>query len=319
MHSPDMHSLDEQTLSELMRSSTGDLHVPAGLAGRVVTRHRRRALRRRALGVAVTGAAAGTAIGVIASGVGVTGPRDARTPAGAIALTAAQQTLRHLSSVAAGSAGLAGRYVTMKEVQDGNVHRTSVIDTRTGDVWTFQSGPGVPAELPVARHDSPTQAQYNAIPTDTAALRRLLIRQFYQQRRQARAMTLKQVAAQEKKTGKPAPGKAVVTQPKFGDNDIVFEQATDMLWSPLVGPSLRAALLKVLEETPGIRVDPSATDAADHPAVEISRVNRFGETIAVYENPSSATVLETSFAGPTGNGSDLYLSVTSSDTPPSGS
>jgi hypothetical protein len=313
-----MHSLDEQALGELMRSSTGDLHAPAGLAGRIVTRHRRRALRRRALGVAVTGAAAGTAIGVIASGVGVTGPRDARSPAGAIALTAAQQTLRQLSSVAAGSAGLAGRYVTMKEVQDGNVHRTSVIDTRTGDVWTFQSGPGVPAELPVARHDSPTQAQYNAIPTDTAALRKLLIRQFYQQRRQARAAMLKQVA-KEKKLGRPVRGKAVMSQPKIGDDDIVFEQATDMLWSPLVGPSLRAALLKVLEEMPAIRVDPSATDAAGHPAVEISRVDSFGETIAVYENPSSATVLETSFAGPTGNGSDLYLSVTSSDTPPSGS
>ncbi len=308
-----MPSLDEQTLSELMRSSTGDLHAPAGLAGRVITRHRRRALRRRALGVAVTGAAAGTAIGVIASGVGVTGPRDARTPA--IALTAAQQTLRHLSSVAAGSAGLAGRYVTMKEIQDGNVHRTSVIDARTGDVWTFQHGPGVPATLPVARHDSPTRAQYNAIPTDTAALRELLIRQFYQQRRQAQAIMRKQ----EKKLGKSAPGKPVAAQPKFSDNDIVFEQATDMLWSPLVGPSLRAALLKVLEETPDIRVDPSATDAAGHPAVEISRVNGLGETIAVYENPSSATVLETSFAGPTGNGSDLYLSVTSSDTPPSGS
>ncbi|HEX3310364.1 MAG TPA: hypothetical protein VHS32_29270 [Streptosporangiaceae bacterium] len=64
----------------------------------------------------------------------------------------------------------------MAEKQD-DYARTSVLDRRTGDVWTYQRGAGVPSELPVARHDSPTAAQFDAMPTGTASLRALLLEQ----------------------------------------------------------------------------------------------------------------------------------------------
>jgi hypothetical protein len=320
-----MPSLDEQDLRDLMRNSTRDLHAPAGVGAQIVTRHRRRTARRRVLGVAMTGAAAGTAFGVIASGA--VGPHATRghTGGAVIRLTAAQQTLSRLSSVAAGSATPAGRYVVMKETQDGNIQRTSVLDSQTGDVWTFQQGPGVPSELPVARHDSPTTAQFAAMPTDPVALRALLIQQFQQQQKQANA-TLRQEA---RKAGVRDGQKKLIikTAPKITDDDIVFDQATDMLWNPLVGPGLRSALFKVLENTPGVVVNSSARDADGRAAIEISRVDSYGEQVAVYENAATATVLEASFsatsestANKTGwNGSDLYLSVTSTDTAPTAS
>ncbi len=317
-----MPMLDEQVLRELMHRSTGDLHAPDAVTARVVSRHRRRTVRRRALGAAMTAAAAGTTCGVIAAGaVGTQAAARGRTAAfaPAIRLTAAQQTLSHLSSVAADSAPLTGRYVVLKETQDGNVARTSVIDSQTGDIWTFQRGPGVPSELPVARHDSPTEAEFNAMPTDPAALRALLIRQFQQQQQQANA-TMRQQAL------KAGAGKRVVAAPaaKITDDDIVFDQATDILWNPLVGPTLRSALFKVLENTPGVVVNSGALDAAGRAAVEISRVDSYGEQIADYENPATATVLEASFtstsestANKTGwNGSDLYLSISGTNTAP---
>jgi len=306
---------DEEALRQLLLRSTSDLHAPAELGAEIATRHRRRATRHRALGIAATGVAAGTAFGVIASGAA--GPSHRPAGAGpAIRLTAAQVTLNHLSAEAAdSSAPPAGRYVVLTEKQDGGVDRTSVIDSQTGDVWTFQQGPGVPAELPVARHDSPTLAQYNAIPTSPAALRAYLIQQFRQEQ-QLVADQVKQQMAAAKKAGKPLAGKAVISQPKLSEDDIVFDQATNMLWSPLAGPDLRAALFKLLEATPGVVVNSSATDLDQRRAIEISRVDGLGETIAAFEDPASSAVLETSFAGPTGNGYDLYLSVTSTNAAP---
>ncbi len=315
-----MSSLDEQDLRTLMHNSTRDLHAPAGVGAQIASRHRRRTARRRALGVAMTGAAAGTAFGVIASGAAGTQPTRGHTGGSVIRLTAAQQTLSRLSSVAAGSAALTGRYVVMTETQDGNIRRTSVLDSQTGDLWTFQHGPGVPAELPVARHDSPTTAQFAAMPTDPVALRALLIEQFGQQQKQASA-ALRQQAG---KAGAPQQKMIVKTAPKITDDDIVFGQATDMLWNPLVGPGLRSALFKVLEDTPGVVVNSSARDADGRAAIEISRVDSYGEQVAVFEDPATATVLEASFsatsesiANKTGwNGSDLYLTVTSTNTAP---
>ncbi len=262
----------------------------------------------------MTGAAAGTAFGVIASGTA--GPANARIPA--IRLTAAQQTLSHLSSVAAAATRPAGRYAVLKETQDGNVSRTSVIDSKTGDVWTFQHGPGVTSELPLDRHGSLTEAQFNAMTTNPAALRSLLIHQYQRQQKQAIADLRAQARAAGKQVG------TIVTAPNITDDDIVFDQATDMLWNPLVSPALRSALFKVLENTPGVVVNAAATDADGRPAIEISRVDSYGEQIADYENPATAAVLEASFtstakstANKSGwNGSDLYLSITSTNTPP---
>ena len=85
----------------------------------------------------------------------------------------------------------------MREVQD-SYKRTSVIDSLTGDVWTYQRGAGVPAELPVAGHDSPTQAQFAAMPTAPAALRGLLISQYEQQQKQAGAAMAAQLKQKDR-------------------------------------------------------------------------------------------------------------------------
>ena len=92
-----------------------------------------------------------------------------------------------------------------------------------------------------------------------------------------------------------------------------------MLWNPLVGPALKAALFTVLEQTRGVQVDPAATDADGRAAVEISRTDSLGETITVYENPATATVLETGGTGPQGTYLDLYLFITSTNTAPTAS
>ena len=62
-------------------------------------------------------------------------------------------------------------------------------------------------------------------------------------------------------------------------------------------------------------------------AIEISRVDSYGERVAVYEDPATAAVLEDSFtstsesvANKTGwTGSDVYLSVTSTNVAPTAS
>jgi hypothetical protein len=70
------------------------------------------------------------------------------------------------------------------------------------------------------------------MPTDPSALRALLLTQAKQQQAQAVAEE-KRIMALKGKKG------AVVSQPHRSDDDLVFEQATDMLWNPLVGPTLR--------------------------------------------------------------------------------
>jgi len=197
----------------------------------------------------------------------------------------------------------------MAEKQD-NYARTSVLDSVTGDVWTYQRGAGVPSELPVARHDSPTAAQFGAMPTDTAALRTLLLKQAKEQQAQAIAEQRRDLA----RAGK----KAVIHQPRLTDEDFVFEQATTLLWHPLAGPELRSALYKVLAATPGVRVDSHARDDLGRPAVEISRTaTATGIEDQTFENPETGAVLETAFVYQDGTkGTDLYLSVTSRNTVP---
>jgi hypothetical protein len=197
----------------------------------------------------------------------------------------------------------------MAEQQD-NYARTSVLDSLTGDVWTYQRGAGVPSELPVARHDSPTAAQFDAMRTDTASLRALLLKQAREQQAQAGAEQQRELA----KAGR----KGVVRQPHLIDDDWVFEQATTMLWNPLVGPDLRAALYKVLAGTPGVRVNSHARDDLGRPAVEISRTaTATGIEDQTFENPKTGAVLETAFIDKDGTkGTDLYLSVTGRSTLP---
>jgi hypothetical protein len=168
----------------------------------------------------------------------------------------------------------------------------------------------VPSVLPVARYDSPTAAQFDAMPTGTASLRDLLLKQAREQQAQAIAGQQRELATAGKK--------AVVRQPRLTDDDWVFEQATTMLWNPLVGPGLRAALYKVLADTPGVRVNSHARDDLGRAAVEISRTaTATGIEDQTFENPKTGAVLETAFVDPDGSkGTDLYLSVASRDTVP---
>jgi hypothetical protein len=310
-----MPGIDEDIMRELMHRCTDDLHASPHVAAAIVRRQRHRRLRHRALGVAVAGAAAGTAFAVVASAPGAARPGQDKGPATAsgptaIRLTAAQTALYKLSSAAAGTARPGGRYAILTEKQD-TYDRTSVLDSLTGDVWTYQHGAGVPSELPVARHDSPTAAQFDAMPADTASLRALLIKQGKEQQAQAIAWQTKEIAKSRKKaiTG---------SQPKLTDDDWAFEQATTLLWNPLVGPELRAALYKVLAAAPGVRVDSHARDDLGRPAVEISRTaTATGIEDQTFENPKTGAVLETAFIYPDGTkGTDLYQPVTTSRTVP---
>jgi hypothetical protein len=106
--------------------------------------------------------------------------------------------------------------------------------------------------------------------------------------------------------------KASSPNPQLTDDDFVFEQATTLLWNPLVGPELRSALYKVLAATPGVRVDSHARDDLGRSAVEISRTAATGIEDQTFENPKTGAVLETAFVYQDGTkGTNLYLSVTS--------
>jgi hypothetical protein len=310
-----MPGIDEDIMRELMHRCTDDLHASPHVAAAVLRRQRHRRLRNRALGVAMAGAVAGTAAAVVASAPGATAGRGSgpATASGqtAIRLTAAQTALYKLSKAAAQApARPGGRYVIMTEKQD-TYARTSVLDSLTGDVWTYQQGAGVPSELPVARHDSPTAAQFDAMPTDTAALRARLLAQAKQEQAKAVAWQEKEMKAHGKKG-------SLASQPTLTDDDFVFEEATTMLWNPLVGSQLRSALYKVLADTPRVRVDSRARDDLGRPAVEISRTaTATGIEDQTFENPKTGAVLETAFIQKDGTkGTDLYLSVTSSGTVP---
>jgi hypothetical protein len=94
-------------------------------------------------------------------------------------LTAEQRKLYKLSSVAASQPAGQGRYVEMMTAGT-DVKDTSVIDSLTGDMWSYQQGTdGTPSGTgPVTKHYSPTAAQFAAMPTDPTALRAALIAQW---------------------------------------------------------------------------------------------------------------------------------------------
>ncbi|MGH3191201.1 MAG: hypothetical protein ACRDPY_29800 [Streptosporangiaceae bacterium] len=316
-----MPGIDEDVVCALLNRCTDDLHAPAAVTAAIIRRHRRRRLRNRALGAVVTGAAAGTAFAVVASAPGgVPRPAPGRSASAlpvttpALRLTAAQRALYGLSSAAAAASKRpAGRYVEMTEKQDG-YDKTSIIDSLTGDIWTYQQGAGVPDELPVDRHGSPTEAAFDAMPTDPSALRAVLLAQARQQQAQAQALEQRILAEHGKKGAFPA------AAPGLTADDLVFGQATTMLWNPLVGPALRAALYKVLAETPGVQVRTGATDALGRAAVEISRYDSAARVDEqTFEDPQDGTVLETAFiyTAEGTQGTDLYLSVSGSNTLPS--
>jgi hypothetical protein len=292
---------------------------PAPAAGgRGLSSGHGRRWRALALSVTVTGAAAGLVAGaVVESGIAQNGTAGHAagqhgTALPALKLTDAQRVLYRLSADAAAGTQPTGRYVALTEIDTSPglnqknlpknlqralaimkkspalhehylatlkaikgmtavvvIQRTSVIDSLTGNTWTYQHGSGVPGELPVAKHGSPTKAQFAAWPTSPTALRALLLTQ----------------GRQEVKDGVEVPGQT--------SDDLVFWQASDRLWYPLISPALRSALYKVLAATPGVVVKEGATDRIGRPAIEISRYNSVTkEDSATFEDPGTGAVLE---------------------------
>jgi len=203
----------------------------------------------------------------------------------------AVRVLDQLSVAAGRAAQPAGRYIALTETRQGlgvSYDRTTIFDGLTGDVWTYQHGGGVPSELPVATHWSPTRAEFAAWPTDPAKLRALLL----SPRGQAAAEG--EIGAEEV-TGETS-------------DHLVFQEATNWLWNPLVGPSLRAAMYRVLAATPGVTVKTGTTDSTGRPAIEISRYDSAAHELATtFEDPSTGAVLEQDFSEA---GGSVYAAVT---------
>ena len=333
-----MPQTDEDILRDLLHRGTPQVNLPASMTAEVVARQRRRDRRGRILSLAATGTALGTAAGVVALTPGHAAHTAKPAPSArpAIKLTAEQRELYRLSSAAAGQPAGRGRYVVMstKGFDDHvlETRDTSVIDSRTGNMWSYQQGlHGLPSGSgAVSRHYSPTAAQFAAMPTGLSALRAALIVQWEAQNAPAKLITPRQLKRLPTTRRKPL---------VISVGDKVFQQASDLLWNPLVGPGLRAALYKVLAATPGVTVSPSARDLLGRPAVEISRTDTSGYsrnrsdgvTYATYESPATGAVLQTSETYPPGADmvtpldprgtvtdveSDVYLSVTRSNTVP---
>ena len=297
-----MPATDEDIIRDLLHRYTDHVHPPASITTQVVARQRRRD-RRRIVSLAATGAAVGTAAGVIA----VVPGHSSRAPGGtqpAIRLTADQRVLYHLSSAAAKQHQGQGRYAVMM-TEGTDVKDTSVIDSRTGNMWSYQEGShGTPSSSGkvFSRRSSPTAAQFAAMPTSLRALRTALLTKWRSVYNHA-----PQDAAQHAAGTK---GPHLVPIPiTVSDNDIVFQQASAMLWNPLVSPALRSALYKLLAAVPGVRVNRSARDSIGRRAVEISRTDSSGFphgksdgiTYATYENPHTGAVLESTITNPPGS------------------
>jgi hypothetical protein len=325
-----MPDTDEDVLRELMFRSTADLFAPPAAAAAALRRQRQHRRRAQLLGVTGIAAAAGLAVGTLATGSGARGS-GAPPVTGAThtaQLTDAQKTLYGLSAASAAIPRPPGRYVVLTEKSfdlapgssgsagpgSENGPKTSVIDTVTGGGVTYQdltvSGsagvPQPPAVLQASAGTSPTVRQLDAMPTSPAALRAFLLAQAKQQLAQAYAAEAGQAKRAGKKIATPRPA-----GPQPTDNDLVFEQAADLLWQPDLSPALRAAVYKVLADTPGVTVKSGVTDSAGRPAVEISRVDQVAqEDVETFENPKTGATLESAWRESSGALlEDLYQSI----------
>ena len=334
-----MPDLDEDTIRQLMLLSTDDLFASSSAAASAIKRQRRRHLRTRLLGAAGTAAAAGLAVGVLASGQGT--PKGPGTPglrltpsgtkssAAPFRLTAAQQALFSLSAAAARTTRPTGRYVVLKEKtttiegsQGSEIGpKTTVIDTRTGGSVMYQDitmtglsyMPAPPPVATAAPGSSPTVAQLDALPTKPTALRAALLAQAEQQQRQIQQILQQQL----KKLGRKARPIPLSRVHETAD-DLVFEQATDLLWEPDLSPQLRSALYQVLAATPGVMVKTGVKDSSGRAATEISRKNSAsGDNAETFLNPATGGTLESAWAYASGEfDEDLYLSISYTNTVP---
>jgi hypothetical protein len=297
---------------------------------------RRRATTARSLaGLGV--AAAVTAVSVtVGTSVGQPGGRDTISgsapstslPAGH-ALSAKQAVLFRLASVSTAIPAPAGRFVILSETDTetglaGASERTSVVDTVTGASTTYQHAVASAGQAPSSSYTSEpstltegadptsTEAWYAALPTDPTALRTKLLAVAKQQAQQA-AQFFQQQAEQ---AGKALPA-GQVQQPALSDDDYVYQEADNLLWSPLVQPALRAALYKVLAGTNGFTITDDVTDPDGRPAIAMTRhYNGVPETDITYEDPATGAVLAQVWQENGDTITAVYQPVTSSDTIP---
>jgi hypothetical protein len=295
---------DEDFLRELLHRATDDLHAPSAVAAGIVTRHRRRLRNTRILSITTTSVAAAAVVAaVVVTRVGPSAPSQERhqallpaTELPPVKLTA-MQVLDQLSVAAARAPQPADRYIALTEIRGGlgpRYEQMTVFDALTGDVWTYEDGSNLPSGSPVSTHWSPTRAEFAAWPTNPAKLRALLLT-----------------------PGVPAVGLAEVFKdviPGESPDGLVFEEATNWLWDPLLSPALRSAMYKVLAATPGVTVKTGTTDTIGRPAIEISRYDSAThEESTTFESPSTGAVLEQDFSDA---GTDVYAAVTGYATPP---
>jgi hypothetical protein len=243
------------------------MYPPSAVTAGIVNRHRRRLRNTRILSITTTSVAAAAVVAaVVVTRVGPSAPGHAQNPAALpatklppVKLTAVQ-VLDQLSVAAAHAPQPTDRYIAFTEIDldpgasypknllsallnpkltpfwkqqlehmvtKYGSERTQVIDGVTGDVWIYQRAAGAPSEFPVAKHWSPTRAEFAAWPTSPAKLRALLVSQAGQT------------------VGLDINGVTLTA------DDLVFQEATTWLWNPLLSPALRSAMYKVLAATPG--------------------------------------------------------------------
>jgi hypothetical protein len=304
-----MPKTDDDVLRELLHRATDDLHAPSAVTAGIVARHHRQLRNTRILSITTTSVAAAAVVAaVVVTRVEPSAPSHAQQPAALpatelppVKLTAVQ-VLDQLSVAAGRARQPTGRYIALAEIdQPEGLERTTVFDGLTGDVWSYQHvapgyqyGSDAPSESPVAKHWSPTRAEFATWPTNPVKLRALLISQGAQ------------AGADDEEGVQSEVINGATT------DDLVFQEATDWLWNPLLSPALRAAMYKVLAATPGVTVKTGTTDKTGRPAIEISRRDSDAR-YTTFESPSTGAVLEQDFDLA---GTAVYTAVTGYATSP---
>jgi hypothetical protein len=290
---------------------------------------RTRRVSRRAAWAAVPALATAAAAAVV---VAVGSPRPAEhhrhVASGHLGLVAVAPprhlALFKLADASVSAPALQGRYVVLAETdsdtdEPGQSQRTTVIDSQTGSSVTYQqpyADSGAPAQLTEGADRTDTEAWFVAWPTAPRALRARLLRVARAQQRQANAILRTKLRMERHQLHRAV---AMPTGPRPTADDLVYEQANDMLWNPLTPPALRAALYKVLAGTTGFTVDSNATDPSGRPAVAMTRSTTVGttaETDITYEDPSTGAVLAQVWKIGSDTMTAVYQPVTSTNTMP---
>jgi hypothetical protein len=295
-----------------------------------VRRTRPRSRRAVAVWAAVPALATAAAAAVV---VAVATPTRERHHAAALAplhIAAAHpqhHALYKLADASVSAPATQGRYVVLAETdsetdEPGQSRRTTVIDSQTGSSVTYQqpySDSNAPSELTEGPDRTDAEAWFVALPTKPAALRARLLHMAKAQQRQGNAMMRRKRKLEARESGSHQ-ALPKIAEPRPSDGDLVYEEANDLLWSPLTPPALRAALYKVLAATSGFTVDANATDPSGRPAVTMTRhttLDGTAETDVTYEDPSTGAVLAQVWKTGSDTITAVYQPVTGTDTMPS--